>query len=64
MAPELFSIGEALHLPGLSESLLRSAVYEGWVLANREDAKWLIDRDSLHNSMECLVLIAKGAAWR
>ena len=53
----------ALHLSGWSESLLRWAVYEGWVLANDgDDDDWLIDRDSLHDSMEELTLIANGAA--
>jgi hypothetical protein len=53
MAPELLTIDEALHLSGWSESLLRWDVYEGWVLANDgDDGEWLIDRDSLHDSME------------
>ena len=61
--PQRLTIDQALYLSGWSEPLLRWAVYEGWVIADDgDDGDWLIDRDSLDEARETLVLIANEAA--
>ena len=61
--PQRLTIDQALYLSGWSKSLLRWAVLEGWVIAyDGDDGDWLIDRDSLDEAMETLVLIANEAA--
>jgi len=60
-APEWLTVAEAAHLSGFDPDLLHEIIEDGGVDAEALGDRWLIEKESLREYQEALVLVA---GWR
>jgi excisionase family DNA binding protein len=57
-APEWLTLQEAAHLSGFEFALLYEIIEDGGVEAERFGDRWLIEKESLREYQEALVMVA------